>query len=222
MQPLEQLAFPWRFGQRRGGLRRLPRENVLPGRFGSPLSSSQGPAAGLGSGCSGRRAVGDFHGRLRRQAEVPLLALRVALVPWDAGAGDRIGAGGRPGDGRPLHVFDADRALHGDCLGRRGRGRRLARSSLGIRGRLGAGGGRIDGMRLAADAVLARQRDIVDSHVGLHLAKSDRPQQPRHCLGRPRTGRRGHRPLPEGPGNQARLRRGPQQPRVGLGRPRTG
>ena len=32
-------------------------------------------------------------------------------------------------------------------------------------------------------------------------------------VGRPRTGRRGHRPLPQGPGNQARLRGGPQQPR---------
>ena len=31
------------------------------------------------------------------------------------------------------------------------------------------------------------------------------------ALGRPRTGRRGHRPLPQGPGNQARLRRGPRQ-----------
>ena len=30
--------------------------------------------------------------------------------------------------------------------------------------------------------------------------------------GRPRTGRRGHRPLPEGLGNQARLRRSPRQP----------
>ena len=40
-----------------------------------------------------------------------------------------------------------------------------------------------------------------------------RPQQPRRRPGRPRTGRRGHRPLSEGAGNQARLRRGPQQPR---------
>ena len=46
------------------------------------------------------------------------------------------------------------------------------------------------------------------------------PLQPRHRLGRPRTGRRGHRPLPQGPGNQARLCRGPQQPRHRLGRPR--
>ena len=44
------------------------------------------------------------------------------------------------------------------------------------------------------------------------------PLQPRHRLGRPRPGRRGHRPFPEGPGNQARLRRRPQQPRPRLGR----
>ena len=66
MRSLEQLAFP--------GESPMPRwltsptwENALPGRFGGPLSSSQGPAAGLGSGCRGRRAVGDFHGRLRWQ-----------------------------------------------------------------------------------------------------------------------------------------------------------
>ena len=35
-------------------------------------------------------------------------------------------------------------------------------------------------------------------------------------------GRQGHRPLPQGPKNQARLRVGPQQPRPRLGRPRTG
>ena len=41
-------------------------------------------------------------------------------------------------------------------------------------------------------------------------------------LGRPRTGRRGHRPVPQGPGHQARLRGGPRQPRHRPGRPRTG
>ena len=58
--------------------------------------------------------------------------------------------------------------------------------------------------------------------LGLHLAELAGPQQPRRGSGRPRTGRRGHRPLPEGPGNQARLRGGPQQPRRCSGRPRTG
>ena len=162
------------------------------------------------------------------------------------------------------------------------RGRLVALSSLGVCGRLGAGGGGVDGVRLAADAVLARQRDVVEPHVGLYPAESDRPLQPRDALaargqfdeaidhyrkalevkpdyaeahynlgialagrgqvdeaigqyrkaleinarlragpqqprirvGRPRTVRRGDRPLPEGPGNQSGLPGGPQQPRV--------
>ena len=40
-------------------------------------------------------------------------------------------------------------------------------------------------------------------------------------LGEARPDRRGDGPLPEGPGNQARLRRGPQQPRHRFGRART-
>ena len=36
--PWSNWPFPGELGQCRGGLRRLPRENVLPGRFGRPLS----------------------------------------------------------------------------------------------------------------------------------------------------------------------------------------
>ncbi len=46
------------------------------------------------------------------------------------------------------------------------------------------------------------------------------PLQPGVGVGRPRTGRRGDGPIPEGPGNRSRLPAGPQQPRIGVGRPR--
>ena len=131
MRSLEQMDFCWASRQCRGGVRRLPRENALPGRLGCPLSASQGATAGMESDCGGRRAVGDFRGRLPGKAEVPLLALRLALVSWHPGAGDRTGAGGRPGDGRPLHVFAADRPLRGHGLGRGGHGRLVAAIVVG-------------------------------------------------------------------------------------------
>ena len=60
-------------------------------------------------------------------------------------------------------------------------------SSLGVRRRLGVGGAGADGCALAADVVLARQRDALDPRLGLHRAKRRRPQQPRQRLGRSRT-----------------------------------
>ena len=131
IQTLEQIAFPWRVANAAVAYVAYLGKMFYPAGLAVLYPLPDRPAADLESGCRGDRAVGDFHGRLRRQAEVPLLAFRVALVSWDAGAGDRIGAGGRSGDGRPLHVFDADRALHRDCLGRRAGSRLLALSSLG-------------------------------------------------------------------------------------------
>ena len=157
----ERNAMPsWTIGppasrQCRGGLRGLPRENVLPDRAGCLLSSSPGSAAGLGGHCCGDPAGGDFHNGLPGQAEVSVPALRVALVSWNPGAGDRIGAGGQSGHGRPLHVPDADRAVRGVHLGHIARGRRWALSAPGPRGRRDAGGGSLDGLCLAADGVLA-------------------------------------------------------------------
>ena len=68
----------------------------------------------------------------------------------------------------------------------------IAHNNLGI---ALAGRGQVD----EAIAHYRKALEIKPDYVG-------GPQQPRTCVGRPRTGRRGHRPLPEGPGNQARLR----------------
>ena len=98
----------------------------------------------------------------------------------------------------------------------------LALSSLPFLGSLGDCRCRSGVVCLATGVVLERQRDSMATHVGLHLGKLFGPQQPRPGSGRPRAGQRGHCPLPEGPGNQSRLRGGPQQPRSGSGRPRAG
>ena len=74
-----------------------------------------------------------------------------------------------------------------------------------------AGRGQVDEAIAHYRKALEIKPDYAEAHYNLGNA-----------LGRPRTGRRGDRPLPEGPGNQARLRRGPLQPRHRLGRPRTG
>ena len=62
--------------------------------------------------------------------------------------------------------------------------------------------GRIDEAIAQYQKALEIKPDYAEAHNNLGLA-----------LAESRTARRGHRPLPEGAGNQARLRRGPQQPR---------
>ena len=68
---------------------------------------------------------------------------------------------GAAGDGRPFPVPAADWPMRGGGLGRCTPDRSLALSSLALRGRRSAGRGRVDGTCLAADAVLAWQRDVV-------------------------------------------------------------
>ena len=51
----------------------------------------------------------------------PYLLGRLAVVSGNARAGDRPGAGRFPGDGRPLHLLDADRAVYRPGVGNRER-----------------------------------------------------------------------------------------------------
>ena len=121
MRSLEQLAFSWRVANAAVAYVAYLGKMFYPADLAVlyPLPKGPPPAWEVVAAVAVLLAISTAVFVVK--AEVPLLALRVALVSWDTGAGDRIGAGGRPGDGRPLHVFDADRALHGDCLGRRGR-----------------------------------------------------------------------------------------------------
>ena len=73
-----------------------------------------------------------------------------------------------------------------------------------------AGRGQVDEAIAHYRKALEIKPDYAEAHNNLGIALAGRGQ-----------GRRGYCPLPEGPGNQARLRRGPQQPRQRLGRPRT-
>ena len=107
-----------------------------------------------------------------------------------------------------------------------------------------AGCGRIDEAIAHYQKALEIKPDYAEAHNNLGVALADRGRideaiahyqkaleiKPDYAeahnnlgtrFGRPRTDRRGDRPLPEGPGNQARLRRGPLQPRRHSGRPRT-
>ena len=137
--------------------------------------------------------------------EVPVSAGRLAVVSGNARARDRTGAGRFPGDGRPLHLLDPDRAVYRLGLGSRACFQALALSSLGGWSDFGAGRDELGVVCLATGVVLERRRDSMAAYVGLHVEKLVRPQQPRRRPGRPWADRRGHRPLPEGPGNQARL-----------------
>ncbi len=95
MRPLEQLAFPWRVANAAVAYVAYLGKMLYPAGLAVLYPLPKGPPPAWEVVAAVSRAVGDFHGRLRGKAEVPLLALRVALVPWDPGAGDRIGAGGR-------------------------------------------------------------------------------------------------------------------------------
>ena len=72
-----------------------------------------------------------------------------------------------------------------------------------------AGRGQVDEAIAQYRKALEIKPDYAEAHNNLGIRS-----------GRPRTGRRGHRPLPEGPGNQARLRGSPQQSRLSSGGPR--
>ena len=76
---------------------------------------------------------------------------------------------------------------------------------------------RADELCLAADAVLARQRDVVDPHLGLHVAET---RTAHNGLGAwpTRAAGRGYRPVQQGIGNRPRLSGSPRQARYSLGR----
>ena len=150
----ERLPIPWRMSNAAVSYIAYLGKVFYPAGLASPLSFSQSRTPCLGSGCCGYDPAGDFCGRLRGSAEVSLLARRVAVVPWNPVAGERVGAGGQPGHGRSLHILAADRALCCDRLGRDPRGRRLALPSRGLCGPFGAASRRVDDLRLAAGAEL--------------------------------------------------------------------
>ena len=70
-------------------------------------------------------------------------------------------------------------------------------------------------------SLLARQRDALDPHSGLHFAEHRGPQQPRHRFGGGGRIDEAMAHYRKAPGNRSRLRRGPQQPRHCFGEPRT-
>ena len=105
---------------------------LLPGGAGGVLSPSGQTVCR--SGKSSRFCLG-VDGHLGSgpgmAAAVSLSVCRLVLVRGDARAGDRAGAGGIAGDGRPLHLLAADRAVHRPGLGSCATRRFLARIVAG-------------------------------------------------------------------------------------------
>ena len=76
-----------------------------------------------------------------------------------------------------------------------------------------------DGVCVASDDFLARQRNALDTCPGLHLEQRPGARQPGQRIGRSRTLGRGHEAVRGGPGDRSPLCRGPEQLGQGLGRP---
>ena len=72
--------------------------------------------------------------------------------------------------------------------------------AVGLRRRFDVADRGADGLRLAADLVLAKQRDHLDPHAGLHDQQHLRPQQSGRSLAKRDAVGRGHRPFPESDG----------------------
>ena len=170
-------------------------------------------------------------GRLAMQFGRPDVAVehfRIAVerVPWDASMhndlGNALAAQGRIDEA--IAQYQAALEINPDDM--------EAHFNLGV---VLAGRGQVDEAIARYRKALEIGPDFVAAHVKLALSLAGRgqvdeaiahyqkaleikpdwrwPTTTSAMLCRPRTGRRGHRPLPQGAGNQARLRGGPQQPR---------
>ena len=115
---LEQLSFPIRLESALVGYVGYSGEDDLAdaSRPVLPVVCRPSPrVAGCGFGHLGRGIDGTCLGA---SVSVFIFSGRMALVPGDAGAGNRSRAGGPPVVGRPLHVRPAHRHLSGARLGR--------------------------------------------------------------------------------------------------------
>ena len=97
---------------------------------------------------------------------------------WECWCRYRSCAGGPAEPGRPVHVSAADRHLAGPGVGSRARVCGRWPRAPGRRPSLRAGDRRPDGWRLAANVLLARQRDALAARPALQRRKCRRPGQP--------------------------------------------
>ena len=162
-----------------GFLRRLSGAVLLSGGAGRVLSPSAKRPARLEDRRLSAVAGRHFPGSPGLPAEVPVSAGRLALVSGNARARDRTGAGRFPGDGRPLHLLDPDRAVYRPGLGSGACFQALALSSPPVWGSrrrwslpLWRG---VPGNRCR----IGKTTRLLDAHVGLHFEKLVSPQQPR-------------------------------------------
>ena len=172
--------------QRLGFVCRLSRAGFLARGTGGVLSASGIPSADLGGTRRPGSVGGYFGGGAEVAAALSVFSRGLAVVRGDARARDRNCPGRVAGDGRPLYLFAADWALPGPGLGR---GRRVpvsAVSSLAVRRRIGAGACGLDGVRMASDVLLVRQRDVMEPYPGLYDGQQRGGEQPGSYLGQPR------------------------------------
>ncbi len=123
----------------------------------------------------------DHAGRSLARSATAIPGRRLVLVCGYARARDRVGAGGRPGPGRPLYLPHADRPVHHDRLGTARPGPGVARSGGFVRRRGRAGHRRAGCCRLVADFALAEQPHLVGTRHRL-------PARERFCPERVRRG----------------------------------
>ena len=144
-----------------------------PGGLLSPSGKQSAPRE------SRRRRVGvgvRLAGGAGLAAAVPLSVCRLVLVSGHSRADDRFGADRITRQGRPLHLRDADRAVHRPGVGRSRPMPVLAASPLGVPHWLCPRAGRFVGVRLAADDLLARQRGTVDPRFRVYGKKLRGPR----------------------------------------------
>ena len=114
--------------------------------------------------------AGHHGGGAGLEAESSLPVGRLVVVLGNAAACDRAGPVRVSGDGRPLHVLAADRAVPRHRLGDRPRAAPGV-ASVGMRRRFGAGAGGSDGVCLATNDLLAQSRNTMDPLRGMQLAQ---------------------------------------------------
>ncbi len=165
-------------------LRPLPDKSDMAGRSLRVLPPHAPPPTGPGR-WGGSASPGHHRARSGCAAEGSSVVRRLALVPRNARAGDRVHPSRNPGHGRPLYVFAAGRALDRGGVGRSATRRRRAISATSPRS---CGSNAARGLRRsdrAASRLLARQRQPVSTCLSRRFAKrrhtSDAFRRARRC-----------------------------------------
>src|SRR5207249_11873179 len=155
--------------QRRGDIRRLYVADALAGEASGVLPSPGESTTTLGNHPMSFTSNWHYGGGGRSAKVAALLHHRLAVVPGDACAGDRISASRLAGPGRPIYLSTTNRPLHSDHLGYCRCHGGLALATWNFYCRHCNCGGSLELARLGPSVVLARSRVAVYSCACRHL-----------------------------------------------------